>query len=80
VSESPGDRRRDLVTKVRLCAEAAVPFYWTLDPEARSLTVYRWTDSGYLVALTGAGDEVVRPPPFEAVEVKVADLLADEEE
>jgi hypothetical protein len=42
--------------------------------------VYRWTDSGYLVALTGAGDDVVRPPPFEGVEVKVADLLADEEE
>src|SRR5579864_322587 len=75
VSEAPSDRRRDLVTKVRFYAEAAVPFYWTIDPEARSLTVYRWTDNGYLVALAGAGDEVARPPPFEAVEVKVGDLL-----
>ncbi|MBV9947284.1 MAG: Uma2 family endonuclease [Myxococcales bacterium] len=80
VSEAPGDRRRDLITKVRLYAEAAVPFYWILDPAARSLTVYRWTESGYLVALTGAGEDVVRASPFEAVEVKVADLLGDEDE
>ena len=80
VSEAPSDRRRDLVMKVRFYAEAAVPFYWTIDAEARSLTVYRWTDSGYLVAVTGASDDVVRPPPFEAVEVRVADLLGDEEE
>jgi Uma2 family endonuclease len=78
VSESPSDRRRDLVTKVKLYAEAAVPFYWTIDPAARSLIVYRWTEAGYLVALTGAGDDVVRPPPFDGVEVHVADLLVDE--
>jgi Uma2 family endonuclease len=80
VSEAPSDRRRDLITKVQLYSEAAVPFYWTVDPGARSLTVYRWTESGYLVALTGAGDDVVRPPPFEVVEVKVADLLVEVDE
>ncbi len=80
LSEAPSDRRRDVVTKVQLYADAAVPFYWTLDPAARALTVYRWTASGYLVALTAAGDDVVKPPPFETVEVCVADLLVEEDE
>jgi Uma2 family endonuclease len=75
---SASNRSHDVVTKVRLYAEARVAHYWMLDPEGRSLTVYRWTDRGYLLALAAAADDLVRAEPFEAVEVKVATLLGQD--
>jgi hypothetical protein len=50
------------------------------DPAARSLTVYRWTAKGHPVELTAAGDDAVRPAPFDALEVRAADLLVEEDE
>jgi Uma2 family endonuclease len=72
---SASNRSHDVVTKVRFYAEARIAHYWMLDPEGRSLTVYRWTDRGYLLALAATADDLVRAEPFDAIEVKVATLL-----
>jgi Uma2 family endonuclease len=76
---SASTAERDLTRKFQVYFRAGVPHYWVLDPERRTLTVYRWQPNGYLVALQAAADERVRPEPFDAIEVRVAELFGDEE-
>ena len=76
---SPTNAGNDLVKKFRTLAKHSVPHYWIVDPEHRTLTVFRWTADGYLTALTADQNEVVRAEPFEAVELDVALLFGDED-
>ena len=70
---SPSNVADDRVRKRRLYAEHAVPFYWLLDPTARTLEALR-RDAG-----TGAWHEVgsyddasvARIAPFEGIEIEV---------
>jgi Uma2 family endonuclease len=76
VSES--NRAVDTVTKLRRYYQAGVPHYWILDQLDRTLTVYRHTAEGYLVALRAGADERVRAEPFGAIELHVAVLLGSD--
>ena len=76
VSES--NRSVDTVTKLRRYFQAGVAHYWILDQVDRTLTVYRHTEGGYLVALRAEAHERVRAEPFDAVELHVAVLLGDD--
>lgn len=76
VSES--NRSVDTVTKLRRYHQAGVPHYWILDQVDRTLTVYRHTGDGYLVALRAEAHELVRAEPFDAVELRVGVLLGDD--
>jgi Uma2 family endonuclease len=76
VSES--NRTHDTVKKLRYFQQAGVPHYWTLEEVGRTLTVYRHTPDGYLVALTAEAHERVRAEPFDAIELHVAVLLGDD--
>jgi Uma2 family endonuclease len=78
VSES--NRRHDTIKKLRRYQQAGVPHYWILDPLERSLTVYRNGPEGYLVLLAAEATETVRAEPFEAVALKVGELLGDDPE
>lgn len=78
VSES--NRQVDTVTKLRRYHQAGVPHYWILDQADRTLTVYRHTADGYLVALRVEAHERVRAEPFEQVEVQVGVLLGEDPE
>jgi len=78
VSES--NRNVDTVKKLRRYHQAGVPHYWILDQLGRSLTVYRHTLEGYVVALAAEAGEKVRAEPFAAIEVSVAELLGDDPE
>jgi Uma2 family endonuclease len=69
------NRRHDLVTKVRFYHEARVPHYWVLDPDDRTLVVHRWSEHGYVIALTAGTGETVHAEPFEPIEVTVDRLL-----
>lgn len=71
---SPSNRSHDLVTKVQFYHAARVPHYWVLDPDEHVLTVHRWTERGYLLALGAGRREKVSPEPF-GVEVTVERLL-----
>jgi Uma2 family endonuclease len=74
---SASNADNDLVTKFRVYHRNEVPHYWLLDPESRTLIVYRWSEAGYVAVLTAKRDETVRAEPFEAIELSVG-LLFDE--
>ncbi len=48
VSDSPTDRRRDLVTKRRDYARAGILEYWIVDPQDEIVTVLQLKDSQYV--------------------------------
>lgn len=69
---SPSTASRDLIEKMQTLRQCEVPHYWVVDPEHETLTVYRSTRDGYVVALVaGRADRRVRAEPFEAVEIDV---------
>lgn len=62
-------------TKAKLYLEAGVAALWPVDPETRVLEALerqgeRWVDAGRF-----SDDDVVRIPPFEAVELEVGRLF-----
>lgn len=52
--------RNDLVKKMRVYHRSAVPHYWIVDPDEKTLAVYRWTADGYLLAVAAEGGDKVR--------------------
>jgi Uma2 family endonuclease len=59
---SPDDRRRDLETKRGEYAQAAIPEYWIVDPEAQRITVLTLAGAEYAVhGEFGAGDQATSP-------------------
>ena len=49
LSDSPEDRRRDLVVKRREYARAGIPEYWLIDPKEKQIKVLRLKDKKYVV-------------------------------
>jgi Uma2 family endonuclease len=72
---SPSNARHDRLVKARLYLSAGLPHLWLIDPDARVLEALvrdgdRWIEAGRF----GDGD-VVRIPPFEAIELDVGRLF-----
>ena len=72
---SPSNARHDRLVKARLYLTSGLPHLWLIDPDARLLEALvregdRWIESGRF----GDGD-LVRIPPFEAVELEVGRLF-----
>ncbi len=74
---SPGNAADDTVKKVRLYHRSQIAFYWIVDPRASSLTAMHWGDAGYVIVSAECG-ELVRVPPFEAIEIAVGTLFGDD--
>jgi Uma2 family endonuclease len=62
----------DLGSKLFAYYRAGVPHYWIADPEHETLTVYRRSSSGYVVAASAGRRDRISAEPFEAVELAVA--------
>lgn len=54
---SKSTRKFDRFVKLASYAEAGVPSYWIIDPEAPSIVVHRLGDAGYSVVATAEGDQ-----------------------
>jgi Uma2 family endonuclease len=72
---SPSNARHDRVTKAKLYLEAEVPALWLVDPETRVLEALvregsRWVEAGRF-----SDGDVVRIPPFEAIELDIGRLF-----
>jgi len=62
---SPSTRRRDLLVKRSIYAEAGVPSYWLVDPVEPALTVLSLRDGEYLqTARTAGAQELPVDEPF----------------
>ena len=72
---SRSNAQNDLVKKFRGYHRAGVPHYWIVDPDNRSLIVYRYQPAGYLAVLTAGAGETIRAEPFDAIEIAVSDLF-----
>ena len=75
---SPSNASHDRVTKMAAYHRATIPHYWLLDPSEGTLVVMRYTREGYLNVLGATREQTVRAEPFEAIELRVADLLGDD--
>jgi Uma2 family endonuclease len=61
---SPSTTRADRATKRQLYARYGVPYYWIVDPAARTVEAYVLAGEGYEQAAEAWGAEPARLPPF----------------
>jgi len=61
---SPTTTLIDRSTKHQLYARYAVPFFWLVDPEGRSVDSYVLGPQGYSLAIRATGTAPVSPAPF----------------
>jgi Uma2 family endonuclease len=73
---SPTTRAHDLKLKRPLYAQAQVGWMWLVDVGARLLTASRLHEGRWLEVGTWGDEDVARIEPFEAVELRLADLWA----
>ncbi|HEY2589766.1 MAG TPA: Uma2 family endonuclease [Tepidisphaeraceae bacterium] len=66
--------RIDRTDKLVQYAEAAVPYYWIVDPKAQSFDAFENRRGAYRPVGNGTGSDVVRFPPFERLELALASL------
>lgn len=67
-------RRHDTAVKMPMYYRHGVGHAWLVDPEARTLQVFRRVTDGWLLVLSEVDDAVVRAEPFAAVELPLATL------
>lgn len=78
---SPSNPERDRVEKLQSYFQARIPHYWIIDPVAGTLEVFRRLDIAFALVLSAHRGQRVRAEPFEAIELRVDELLgADPEE
>ncbi len=61
---SPSTTLIDRSTKHQLYARHAVPFFWLVDPEGRTVDAFVLGPQGYSLELRASGTEPVSPAPF----------------
>lgn len=59
---SPSTVQIDRGVKFQLYARHGVPYYWIVDPEARSIEAYTLTGEAYQVTARGGADPISLPP------------------
>lgn len=76
---SPSSASRDRVTKRALYARSSIPYYWIIDPDARSLEALKLVEGRWLeLGAFGDGDRA-SIEPFEAIELEVGRLFLPRE-
>lgn len=76
---SPSNEARDRVEKRETYFRFAVPHHWLLDPVEQTLEVYRRGPDAFVLVLAAHAGQTVRAEPFDAIELRVSDLLGVED-
>lgn len=74
---SPSTERLDRARKLRVYAREGVGHAWLVNPEARTLEVYRRSEERWLLLATHASDALVRAEPFDAIELDLLPLWGE---
>ena len=61
---SPSTTLIDRSTKRQLYARYGVPYYWIVDPEARTIEAYSLSEGGYQLVTRATGSQTITLPPF----------------
>ena len=69
---SPSTSSFDRAKKLAIDAREGLAWAWLIDPLARTLEVLKLEGGRWTILATHAGNEVVRPEPFDAVELELA--------
>lgn len=72
---SPTTTVIDRSTKLQLYARYGIPYYWIVDPEARTIETYRLAEGGYQLAGQAAGAQPVSLLPFSDLTLVPASLF-----
>lgn len=76
---SPSTVRFGRVKKMRVHAREGVPFLWLIDPEHRTLEVFKRQGEEWLARTYGGQeDRLVRAEPFEAIDLELSALWLPE--
>jgi Uma2 family endonuclease len=75
---SPTNSGNDRVTKLNAYHRFEIPHYWIVDPGEETLSVFRWTATGYLLVLAARTGDRVRAEPFDAVEIEIGEIFGHE--
>lgn len=71
---SPATTSMDRSTKRQLYARYGVPYYWIIDPVARTIEVHRLSEPGYQLLQRAIGDELISLSPFSDLVFSLASL------
>ena len=71
---SPSTEARDRAVKLPIYAREGIRHVWLVDPDVRTLEVFRLTGTNYTLLATYTGDAQLRAEPFDAIEFKLSVL------
>jgi Uma2 family endonuclease len=71
---SPSTEAIDRAEKMPIYAREEVAHAWLVDPELRTLEVFRWERGWWVVAATYRDEAVVRAEPFDAIVLELGAL------
>lgn len=74
---SPGSRKRDKVKKLNIYAKHAVPEYWIIDTNARTLEQYVLGGEHYTLSNLFEGDDQMASDRLPCAEFAISDLFKD---
>jgi hypothetical protein len=74
-SMSPSTAGRDLGHTAHTYHAAHVDHYWVVEPTSQTITVYRWHEAGYVVAMTASPGQIVPVEPFDAISLDIGDIF-----
>ena len=77
---SPATARLDRARKLPAYAREGVRHAWLIDPTARTVEVLALDQGGWRLLLTCGDDDLVRLPPFEAIELDLLALWGEDRE
>ncbi|NET64157.1 MAG: Uma2 family endonuclease [Moorea sp. SIO1G6] len=74
---SPGElqRERDYIAKRIQYQDCAIPEYWIVDPESKTILVLKLTGTSYTEVGSFSGDELVLSPGFKDITLKVSGVF-----
>jgi Uma2 family endonuclease len=70
------DRRLDRTRKRDIYLRERVKHLWLIDPDARTLEIFRLANQAYVLVATFAESARIRAEPFDAIELELGLLWA----